>query len=174
MNMIYDLFKHVNGIVLDVDGVLTDGQLLVNEEGQQWRAFNVRDGYALQLAVRQGISVIAITGGQSEGVRLRLNGLGVKEVYMGVHDKVAVLKEWAAKNGHSMENLLFIGDDMPDYEAMLLVGFKACPADAVSEIKEISHYITQAKGGKGAVREVIEQVLKLQGKWPVRTDVRSN
>jgi 3-deoxy-D-manno-octulosonate 8-phosphate phosphatase (KDO 8-P phosphatase) len=173
IDMIFDAFKKVKALVLDVDGVLTDGHILVNEHGEQWRTFHVRDGYAIQLAVRQNMPILVITGGRSEGVRLRLEGLGVKAIKMGVHDKVSVLQDWAREQQIAFEDILFMGDDMPDLEAMKQVGLAVCPSDAIPEIKDICQFITLAKGGQGAVREVIESILKLQGKWPVQSGVTS-
>lgn len=171
--MIFEAFKKIKAVVLDVDGVLTDGHLLVNEQGDQLRTFYVRDGYAMQLSIRQGIPIMVITGGRSEGVRQRLAGLGVVDIAMGIHDKVAVLKEWCMQKGLSPEEMAYIGDDMPDLEVMQIVGLPICPSDAIPEIKAISQYVTSAPGGKGAVREVLELMLKWQNKWPQHSEVRS-
>jgi 3-deoxy-D-manno-octulosonate 8-phosphate phosphatase (KDO 8-P phosphatase) len=171
--MIFEAFKKIKAVVLDVDGVLTDGHLLVNEQGDQLRTFYVRDGYALQLSIRQGIPIMVITGGRSEGVRQRLAGLGVLDIAMGIHDKVAVLRDWCTQKGLSPEEVAYIGDDMPDLEVMQMVGLPICPSDAIPEIKAISQYVTSAPGGKGAVREVLELMLKWQNKWPQHSEVRS-
>lgn len=171
--MLFEKLKLIKAFALDVDGVLTNGQVLVNEEGHQLRSFNIRDGYALQLAVKQNFHLLVVTGGKSEGVRKRLEGLGIKDVETGVDDKISVLENWMGKFGLCKEEILYIGDDMPDLNAMRMVGFAACPNDAVEEIKKISHYISSKNGGEGVVREVIEKVLKLQQVWDVDPYVRS-
>lgn len=171
--MIFDNLKKVKGFVLDVDGVLTDGRVLVNEAGEQLRTFNIKDGYIMQLAVRQGYPIIIITGGNSTGVVKRLKGLGVQEIHSGISDKIGKLKEVLASLGLNFEDILYMGDDMPDFDCMKLAGLATCPADAIEEIKGICHYISPKIGGDGAVRDVMEKVLKIQGKWQVDTTVKS-
>ena len=163
--MIYSRFKYVKCVVLDVDGVLTDGSILVTDDGNQLRTFNVKDGYAIQYAVKQGLDVFVITGGKSEGVNKRFTGLGVKETYLGVSDKWTLLKELLIKYDYSTSEVLFIGDDMPDYECMQNVAISVAPADAIEDIKKISHIVSKCSGGQGVVREMIEKVLRLQDKW---------
>lgn len=163
--MIYSKFKNVKCVVLDVDGVLTDGSIMVTEDGNQLRSFHVKDGYAIQYAVKQGLDVFVITGGKSEGVRLRFEGLGVKETFLGISDKWTLLQQLLSKYNYSSSQVLFIGDDMPDYICMQHVGIAVAPADAVEDIKKISHFVSSHKGGGGVVREMIEKVLRLQGKW---------
>lgn len=171
--MVFKKFSAVKAIALDVDGVLTDGSIHVTEEGHQLRTFHVKDGYAMQLAVKLGMPIWIISGGKSQGVQLRMEGLGISEVHLGVKDKVAVLNELKDKYQVKLEDILYIGDDLPDYEVMQIVGFAACPKDSVEEIKQISHFMSTKDGGKGAVREILEKVLKLQGKWGVKTNIRS-
>lgn len=165
--MIYTQLKSVKCVVLDVDGVLTNGNILVTEEGNQLRTFNVKDGYAIQYAIKQGIDIFVITGAKSEGVKIRLDGLGVKETFLGISDKITVLKSLLESHNYKMEDILFIGDDIPDYECMQHVGVAVAPADAVEDIKRISHYVSKIKGGEGVVREIVEKMLRLQNKWHV-------
>jgi len=171
--MIFQKFTQIKAVVLDVDGVLTDGTLQVNESGDQLRTFYVKDGYAMQLAEKMGLMLWVISGGRSEGVRLRLQGLGVKEIHLGVSQKMDVLNELLTKYELTADQLMYVGDDMPDYEVMQVVGIAACPVDAVEDIKTISHYISPFKGGRGVVRDILEKILKLQGKWGVQTHIKS-
>ena len=152
-------------ILFDMDGVLTDGSLILMPDGEQVRTMNIKDGYALQLAVKKGYKVAVISGGKSEAARARFAKLGIKDIYMGVQDKPDALDEFFLTHHIKPENVLFMGDDMPDYEVMKRVAVPVCPNNAVSEIKAISIYVSDKKGGKGCVRDVIEQVLKVQGKW---------
>lgn len=157
--------NHIKAFIFDVDGVLTDGSVTLMPDGEQVRVMNIKDGYAIQLAVKKGYKIAIISGGKSEMVRKRMNGLGVTDVYLGIHTKIDTYKEYIEINNLSPEQILYMGDDMPDYEVMKRVGVPTCPNDSAQEIKDISIYISQQKGGKGAVRDVIEQVLKVQGKW---------
>lgn len=158
---------------MDVDGVLTDGAILVNENGEQLRTFNVKDGYAIQYAVKQGLLVFVITGGRSQGVLKRMEGLHVPEIHLGVSDKLSLLEELAARYGLSLADIAFIGDDMPDYSCMQQVGAAIAPADAVEDIKRVSHYVSTKRGGEGVVREIIEKVLRLQDKWHTEVLIKS-
>lgn len=171
--MIFQKFTQIKAVVLDVDGVLTDGTLQVNESGDQLRTFYVKDGYAMQLAEKMGLMLWVISGGRSQGVRLRLQGLGVKEIHLGVSQKMDVLNELLTKYELTADQLMYVGDDMPDYEVMQVVGIAACPVDAVEDIKTISHYMSPFKGGRGVVRDILEKILKLQGKWGVQTHIKS-
>jgi len=155
----------IKAFIFDVDGVLTDGSVTLMPDGEQVRVMNIKDGYALQLAIKKGYKLAIISGGKSEMVRKRLNGLGVTDVFLGSHTKVETFKEYIETNNIKTEEVLYMGDDIPDYEVMKMVGVPACPADSAPEIKEISIYISQHKGGKGCVRDVIEQVLRVQNKW---------
>jgi len=159
-------FKYVKCFAFDVDGVLTDGSLLLLDDGQMVRSMNTKDGYALQLAIKKGYHIIIISGGvNAEGARLRLHKLGITEVHFGAGNKKDVLNIFLAANNITAEEVLFMGDDIPDLPAMKAAGLPCCPADAVPEVKAISKYIASMPGGKGCVREVIEKVLKLQGQW---------
>ena len=159
--------KNITTFIFDVDGVLSDGTVILLPDGDQARNMNIKDGYALQLAAKQGFNVCIISGGNSETVKKRLNGLGINDVYLKVADKIDKYEDYLYSNHLSHEEILYMGDDMPDYEVMRKVGVACCPNDAVEEIKSISHYVSPTNGGYGCVRDVIEQVLKTQGKWPV-------
>jgi 3-deoxy-D-manno-octulosonate 8-phosphate phosphatase (KDO 8-P phosphatase) len=170
MNVL-SLFKPVTTFVFDVDGVLTNSMLLVLNDGQMARQMNIKDGYALQLAVKKGYRVVVISGGASEPVRERLTKLGVTEVHMQVTDKKELLQQYVLQQQLRWDEVLFMGDDIPDYLPMQLVGLPCCPADAVMEIKQVSRYISPANGGAGCVRDVIEKVLKLNGHWDLDAGV---
>jgi 3-deoxy-D-manno-octulosonate 8-phosphate phosphatase (KDO 8-P phosphatase) len=167
-----DSFKNINSFVFDMDGVLTDGSLLVMNEGMI-RRMHVKDGYALQLAVKRGYTVMVISGGKSPQVKDRLAKLGVEHVYMPVEDKLEKLKEVMATQKLQKEHILYMGDDIPDIDVMRYCGLACCPADAVAEVKKISKYISPLNGGEGCVRDVIEKVMKLQGKWVLDTHTPS-
>jgi 3-deoxy-D-manno-octulosonate 8-phosphate phosphatase (KDO 8-P phosphatase) len=158
-------FKAVTTFVFDVDGVLTDGTLTILPGGIMARKMNVKDGYALQLAIKKGYDIVVISGGASEEVADRLNKLGVSDVFMKVTDKANVLESYLQKKGLRWDEVLFMGDDIPDLLAMKKVGIACCPADAVQEIKEISAYISPLPGGSGCGRDVIEKVLKMRRNW---------
>jgi len=168
-----DIFKNINVFVFDIDGVLTDGSLLVMDGGLMIRRMQVKDGYALQLAVKRGYSIFVISGANSPQVKERLSKLGVENVHMPVENKLEKLKELINKYQLQKEEILYMGDDIPDLEVMQYCGLACCPVDAVSEIKTISRYISPLKGGEGCVRDVIEKVMKLQGKWILDTHTPS-
>lgn len=157
--------NHISTFIFDVDGVLTNANVLVTTSGELLRTMNVKDGYALKFAVNAGYHVAIISAGTNDGVKLRLEGLGIKDVYLGASDKIKQLDEYMKKYDLKPENILYMGDDVGDYPVLKVVGLPTCPQDAIPEIKAISKYISHKKGGKGAVRDVIEQVLKVQGKW---------
>lgn len=158
-------FHAIKAFVLDVDGVLTDGRILVTESGDEYRSMHTRDGYAIQHAVKMGYQVFVISGGRSEGVRLRLQRLGVHEIHLGIHNKKAVLEDLMLRYGLDRQALVYMGDDLPDLPAMPLAGIVACPADAAPEIRSLAHYHSPYAGGQGCVRDLIEQVLRLHHKW---------
>ncbi len=170
MNLL-EKFTSVTTFVFDVDGVLTDGTLIILPAGVMARKMNVKDGYALQLAVKRGYNVIIISGGASDEVAERLHKLGVAAVFMRATDKALVLKEYLEEKQLLWKEILFMGDDIPDLEVMKKVGLACCPADAVQEIKEVSAYISPINGGYGCGREVIEKVLKLRGHWNEDTGI---
>lgn len=169
-----DRLKKIQCFVFDVDGVLTNGTLIIMPDGQLVRTMNIRDGYALQLAIKKGYLVWVISGGQSEEVKQRLHKLGVTDVFMNVSDKLTLLKELIILNKIDLEFTMFMGDDMPDYEAMKLVGIAACPSDACEDVKQISVYKTIARGGEGCAREVIEKVLKLNNHWDTEDQIKAH
>lgn len=163
--MFLEKIKHIEVFILDVDGVLTDGTVLVTETGEQHRRFNIKDGYALQLAVKRGYRVVVLSGGRSKGIELRLKGLGITEVHLGLDSKVEAFLEFLNNNAYQKERILFMGDDIPDLRVIKLAGLAACPSDAVEEIKSVCDYISPKKGGEGCVRDIIEKVLKIRGDW---------
>jgi len=160
-----ELLKEVNTFIFDYDGVLTDGTVILMNDGDALRTANVKDGYALQLAVKKNYRVVIISGGISDSIRNRFEGLNVKDVFLGVVNKLAVYEDYLSEHKIQPRHVLYMGDDIPDYEVMLKSGVPSCPADAAQEIKSISKYISHFDGGRGCVRDVIEQVLKIQGKW---------
>ncbi|HEY0246250.1 MAG TPA: 3-deoxy-D-manno-octulosonate 8-phosphate phosphatase [Mucilaginibacter sp.] len=157
--------KDITTFIFDVDGVLTDGSVFVTENGEQSRAFNIKDGYALQLAVKCGYNVCAISGSRSKTAIYRLNSLGVTDVFLGAQIKADKFKIYLESKSILAANVLYMGDDIPDLGVMKLAGLPVCPADAVEEIKAVSAYISPYSGGKGAARDIIEKVLKVQSKW---------
>ena len=172
MNVL-EKFKIIKTFVFDVDGVLTNGTLLVLNDGQQARSMNIKDGYALQLAVKKGYRVVVISGGTSDAVKDRLDKLGVKDCFLKVDDKKEKLVAYVTQHRLSWDEVLFMGDDIPDHTSMQLAGLPCCPADAAPEIKQVSQYISPITGGKGCARDVIEKVLKLNGQWDLDTTVAS-
>ena len=160
----YDL-KKIKAIVFDVDGVLSAETVGLHPNGEPMRTANIKDGYALQYAVKCGLLVAIITGGKTEAVRKRYEGLGLAEVYMASSVKIKEYEILKAKHGLADEEILYMGDDIPDYEVMQIVGLPVCPADAAVEIKQLSKYISSINGGEGCGRDVIEQVMRAQGKW---------
>lgn len=165
-----EIMNQITTFIFDVDGVLTDGAVHVTNEGEMLRIMNIRDGYALKAAVDSGYNVCIISGGSNEGVRVRLRNLGITDIHLGTPDKVETFKEYTDVYGINPEEVLYMGDDIPDFHVMKLVGLPSCPQDACPEIKTISGYISHKNGGKGAVRDVIEQVMKVQGKWMTHFD----
>ncbi len=157
--------RKVKAFVFDVDGVLSDAKMYMHPGSEIMRSVNIKDGYAIQYAIRKGYPVCIITGGNSESVEKRFLNLGVTDIYLKSRDKTEDLKDFLSRCGLTYENILYMGDDLPDYQVMKEVGFPTCPSDAVEEIKSISIYISDKSGGEGCVRDVIEQVLRLQGKW---------
>ena len=155
----------IKAFVLDIDGVLTDATILVTETGEQLRRFNVRDVYDMQLAVKKGYLLCVISGGKSQTVTLRLKGLGITDVHLGVDKKLDVYRQFVKDRGLDDEEVLYMGDDIPDIPVMKVVGAPTCPSDAVEEVKAASLYISGKAGGYGCVRDIIEKVMRVQGKW---------
>lgn len=160
-----EYLKDITTFIFDVDGVLTDGSIQVGTNGELLRTMDIKDGFAMKHAIDQGYTVAVISGGKNEGVRHRLRGLGLTDIFLGSEDKVLQLEEFMDLYSISSHQVLYMGDDIPDLYPMQKVAMPTCPQDAVAEIKEISKYISHRKGGRGCVRDVIEQVLKVQGKW---------
>jgi 3-deoxy-D-manno-octulosonate 8-phosphate phosphatase (KDO 8-P phosphatase) len=165
--------KLIKTFVFDMDGVLTDGSLIITNDNQWLRRMNVRDGYALQLAVKSGFNIIVISGSDSPQVAERLQKLGVTNVFMNVKEKEKFLQEFFLRNNLALSETLFMGDDIPDYSCMKIVGVAACPVDAAFEIKEIAAYISPLRGGYGCVRDVLEKVMKLNDKWALQSSIPS-
>ena len=159
------LLPNITTLIFDVDGVLTNGLVTIMPDGQLVRNMNIKDGYALKTAVDKGLNVCIISGGKNEGVRTRLANLGIKDIYLGAHDKIKQYNELVEKYNLKPENVLYMGDDVPDFPVMKLVGLPCCPNDAAREIQQVSKYISDKKGGEGCVRDIIEQILRVQGKW---------
>lgn len=157
--------KDITTIIMDFDGVLSDGSIWVLPNNEALRMGNVKDGYIIQLAGKLGFKIAIISGGYSESMKNRCEMLNIGDVHLKVRDKLKQYNEYIELNNIKSENVLYIGDDLPDYLVMKEVGIAVCPADAAEEIKSIAHYISPKKGGKGCVRDIIEQLLKAQGKW---------
>lgn len=159
----YDLSK-IKTVVFDVDGVLSRQTITLSSTGEPLRTVNIKDGYAIQLAQKVGLRIAILTGGNTEAIRKRYAGLGVEDIFMGCAVKVKTYEEFLQKYGIKHEEVIYVGDDIPDYEVMRLCGCPCCPADACSDIKDISLYISSRNGGDGVGRDVVEQVLRAQGK----------
>lgn len=171
MNVL-ELFKPIKTFVFDIDGVLATS-LVVLVQGEMARSMNTKDGYALQLAIKKGYKILIISGGKSELVKERLIGLGIQDIFLGVHQKKETLLNYVQQHHLKWEEILYMGDDIPDYSSMKIVGLPCCPADAVNEVKQISKYISSLNGGYGCGRDVIEKVLKLNGHWDIDTSIAS-
>jgi 3-deoxy-D-manno-octulosonate 8-phosphate phosphatase (KDO 8-P phosphatase) len=160
----YDL-KKIRALIFDVDGVLSAETISQGADGEPVRTVNIKDGYALRLAQMSGLHVAIITGARSEAIKRRYELLGIEDVFLACSVKIETYEKLKAKYGFTDDEVIYMGDDIPDYEIMKLVGCPVCPSDAAPEIKDISLYISHLKGGYGCARDVIEQVLKVQGKW---------
>ena len=160
----YDLQK-IKAVVFDVDGVLSASTMQMDGKGEPVRTINIKDGYAIQLAVKHGIRLAIMTGGHNENIRFRYEYLGVKDVYINCSMKIRTWEELLSKYDLHEEEIIYVGDDIPDYEVMKRAGCPCCPKDACMEIKEISTYVSDYEGGHGVARDILEQVLKAQGKW---------
>lgn len=158
-------FKHITTVIFDVDGVLTNGTVLLIPGAQAVRNMHSKDGYALQLAVRNGIRIAIITGGNSEDVRERLAEMGINDIYMRASTKMDAYEDLKMCYDLTDHEILYMGDDLPDYDVMKAVGLSCAPQDAAPEIKSISDYVSPVNGGEGCVRDVLEQLLKTHDKW---------
>ena len=170
---IFSQLKKVTTFIFDMDGVLTDGQLLLTENNVWLRSMNIKDGYALQAAIKAEYKIMVLSGSNSEPVLLRLQKLGLTHIFMNVKNKKQFLLDFLQKNNISNEEILYMGDDMPDMECMKIAGVAACPLDAVPDIRAIAAYISPSAGGKGCVRDVIEKVMKLNGDWNTDANIAS-
>lgn len=159
------LLPQITTFIFDVDGVLTNGKVLITSEGEMYREMDTKDGYALKCALDQGFKVCIISGGTNEGVRNRLKALGIYDIYLGAHHKGDPFQDVLDSYELSPDEILYMGDDMPDIEVMEQVAVAACPQDAVADVKAVSNYISHKKGGEGCVRDIVEQTLRVQGKW---------
>ena len=162
-----EILSDVKLFVFDVDGVLTDGSVHCYNDGEQVRVMNIKDGYALQLAVKKGYRIGIITGGNSQTVKKALESLGIQDIFLAQHDKLQCYKDYINEHDLKEEEILYMGDDLPDYEVMKRVGLAVCPFNAAYEIKEICTYISNRNGGEACVRDVIEQVMRSQGTWEI-------
>ncbi|KQC29293.1 KdsC family phosphatase [Flagellimonas eckloniae] len=160
-----ELLANITTFVFDVDGVFTDGSILITNDGEMLRKMNVKDGYALKTALQKGYNVCIITGGTNQGVKERLKGLGVTDIYLGAHHKQDPLEEYLDIYDINAESVVYMGDDLPDIPPMKMVALAAAPQNAVPEVKAISDYVSHKNGGEGCVRDIIEQVLKVRGDW---------
>jgi 3-deoxy-D-manno-octulosonate 8-phosphate phosphatase (KDO 8-P phosphatase) len=160
----YDLQK-IRAIVFDLDGVLSGSTIALDLEGTPLRTVNIKDGYAIQLAMKVGLRIAIISGCRIEAVRMRYEGLGMEDIYLGAAVKIKTYEEFKAKYGYADEEMMFMGDDIPDLEVMRRVGCPVCPKDACHEVREVSIYVSDRNGGEGCGRDVIEQTLRAQGKW---------
>jgi 3-deoxy-D-manno-octulosonate 8-phosphate phosphatase (KDO 8-P phosphatase) len=160
-----EIMPQITTFVFDVDGVLTDGSVTIFPNGELIRTMNIKDGYALKTAVDMGYNICVISGGSNEAVKSRLRGLGITDIYLGSQNKIEELDEYMELYDIDPNHVLYMGDDIPDIPVMKKCGLATCPKDAAPEVQNISGYISQKKGGKGCVRDVIEQVLKVQDKW---------
>jgi 3-deoxy-D-manno-octulosonate 8-phosphate phosphatase (KDO 8-P phosphatase) len=158
-------FQPITTFIFDFDGVLSDGKIYVQHDGEQVRATSVKDGYALQYALRKGYRIAVISGGYAESMKLRYKDFPGMEMFLKTHDKVKMFHEYLNLHKLTPEEVLVMGDDIPDYKMMQLAGMKCCPSDAATEIKGIADYVSPYPGGGGAARDVIERVLRLHGKW---------
>lgn len=167
------LWNNIKVLALDVDGVLTDGQILLLPDGIQARSMNVKDGYAIKSLLQAGLKIVIITAGTSAEVAYRLRLLGVQDVFSNVQDKLGCLNRYLDLNNLGYNDVAYMGDDIPDYQCLRHAAIAACPSDAVLEVKAVCNYISPIVGGGGCVRDVIEKILKSQGKWLMDTSIMS-
>lgn len=157
--------NHVKAFVFDVDGVLGSDRVVLHHEGELMRTMNIKDGFAMQYAIRKGYTIAIISGGRSESVRQRFVNLGVQHICMQSKDKVADYQKFLQQYNLTDEQILYMGDDLPDYDVMCQVAVPTCPCTAADEVKEIAVYISPYPGGEGAVRDIIQQTMRVQGTW---------
>tara|TARA_B110000438_G_C15559548_1_gene540526 strand:+ start:216 stop:734 length:519 start_codon:yes stop_codon:yes gene_type:complete len=160
-----EALQNITTFIFDVDGVLTDGSVILDSSGEMVRIMNTKDGFALQHAIKKGYNVCIITGGNSIMVKKRLQHLGIEDVFLSVHEKIGVFNSYLSKKNIERQQVLYMGDDLPDFPCIQAAGIGACPHDSAVEIREVANYISHINGGKGCVRDVIEQTLRLHNKW---------
>ncbi len=160
-----EILPQITTFIFDVDGVLTNGKVLITSQGEMYREMDTKDGYALKCALLQGYKICIISGGTNEGVRNRLKALGIYDIYLGAHHKQEPYQDLLDSYNLSPNEILYMGDDVPDIEVMKQVALGTCPADAVIDVKNMADYVSPKKGGEGCVRDIIEQTLRVQGKW---------
>mgnify|MGYP005696367717 CR=1 FL=1 len=164
------LLNNIKAFVFDVDGVMTNGKVMITSEGEMYREMDTRDGFALKHALLKGFKIGIISGGTNEGVRKRLELLGVNEVYLGVNKKDIAFNDFVSNYNINPDQVLYMGDDVPDVSVMEKVGVSTCPQDAVPDVKRVVDYVSHKKGGDGCVREIVEQVMRVQDKWVFSKD----
>ena len=169
-----EYLNDITTFIFDVDGVLTDGSVTITSKGELLRTMNVKDGYALKTALIKGYNICIITGGNNEGVKDRLSALGITDIYMGAHHKEEPLDEYFDIYGISPDNVVYMGDDIPDVPPMKKVRLATCPQDAVAEVKAICDYVSHKNGGEGCVRDIVEQVLKVRGDWDANFSAKND
>lgn len=157
----------VNTLMFDIDGVITDGKVFVMESGEVVRNMNSKDGYAIHLAVQKKYNIVVISGGNNKAIKSMLERAGVQHIFINQHDKLQCYKDFIYTNNISDEQVMYMGDDLPDYEVMKRVGVACCPNNSAPEIKEICSYVSLKDGGEGCVRDIIEQVMRVQGTWEI-------
>ena len=162
----------IKAFVLDVDGVLTNGGLILYPDGKFLRQMNAKDGYAIKLAIHHGYKIAIITGGREENIKTRLKNLGVHEVFLGANNKLPILKDFITTYELKSEQIVYMGDDIPDLESLEHVGVSCCPNDASYDVKKICDYVSQKKGGEGCVRDIIEQTLKVNNQWDLNGEIK--
>jgi len=168
-----ETFQHIRLVIMDLDGVLTNGKLLILPDGNWVREMDIKDGYAIQFAVKSGLHLAVVTGSSSDPVKQRMAKLGVDLFFENQKEKSAIVQELMRKFALSSEQTLFIGDDIPDLDAFAVVGLKACPFDAAQEVKNTADYISPYHGGNGCVRDILEKILRVQGKWNEKSHISS-
>ena len=164
------LLNNVRAFVFDVDGVMTNGKVMITSEGEMYREMDTRDGFALKYALLKGFKIGIISGGTNEGVRKRLELLGVNKVYLGINEKVIAFDDFVSTFNINPDQVLYMGDDVPDVPVMEKVGVSTCPQDALPDVKRVVDYVSHKKGGDGCVREIVEQVMRVQDKWVFSKD----
>ena len=164
------LLNNVRAFVFDVDGVMTNGKVMITSEGEMYREMDTRDGFALKYALLKGFKIGIISGGTNEGVRKRLELLGVNKVYLGINEKVIAFDDFVSTFNINPDQVLYMGDDVPDVPVMEKVGVSTCPQDALPDVKRVVDYVSHKKGGDGCVREIVEQVMRVQDKWVFSND----